>query len=254
MEEQADRTGIHPLKIVDDQQQRLATGQILQDVRILGEEIALVHVCGRAFTLVTADEGLQLVKQRPVLGGNRCRGAIQQRCAGKEGVNQIGADLQQRLDGLGSQAPQPFGVGPAHGPGAPARFDVAGQQLQDLAKGEVGVADAGVGIAVAGRNHQVGMFLLASTDKRLGQQGLAVTGLARDESDDCRCRPALPPGGRQVGRARVGGPLTAWTLGRHRRSVAAERRVSRSDRAQGAVWPQIRRVPWPQSAPDLDRE
>ena len=44
MEEQADRTGIHPLQIVDDQQQRLATGQALQNTCVLGEEVALVHV------------------------------------------------------------------------------------------------------------------------------------------------------------------------------------------------------------------
>jgi hypothetical protein len=71
-----------------------------------------------------------------------------------EGINQIRPGLYQRLRRKRERIPQAAGVFSGHGPRRPPGFYVAGQQLQNLAKGQVGVADAGIGIAVPAGHDQ----------------------------------------------------------------------------------------------------
>ena len=68
-----------------------------------------------------------------------------------------------------------------NGPCRPLGFDVAGQHFQDFAKGQVGVADAGVGIAVPAGHDQVSMGLLGTPGEFLDQGRLATTCFTRHE-------------------------------------------------------------------------
>ena len=111
------------------------------------------------------------------------RGALKQSCTRDEGVNQVRPGLHQRLRRKRERMPQAAGVFSGNGPRRPPGFDVAGQQLQDLAEGQVGVADAGVGIAVPAGDDAGSAVraLLGAPGEFLDQGRLAAAGFAGDE-------------------------------------------------------------------------
>ncbi len=101
--------------------------------------------------------------------------------AGHKEVNQVWSSLDQGLHRQGKDMPHAAGLFLTDGPGGPAVLDVAGQQPQDLAEGQVGVADARVGVAVAAGDDQVGVGRLGAPGEFLDQGRLALTGLAGDK-------------------------------------------------------------------------
>jgi len=86
--------------------------------------------------------------------GHTSPSPLKQSYTGDKGINQVRPGLHQRLRRNRQRIPQTAGLFSGHGPRRPPRFDIAGQQLQNLAEGQVGVADAGVGIAVAAGDDQ----------------------------------------------------------------------------------------------------
>jgi hypothetical protein len=78
--------------------------------------------------------------------------------------------------------PQAAGPVPGYGPRRPPGFDVARQQAQDLAEGQVRVADAGVGVAVPAGHDQVGVGRLGAPGEFPDQGRLALTSVAGDEN------------------------------------------------------------------------
>jgi hypothetical protein len=66
-------------------------------------------------------------------------------------------------------------------PGRIAGFDVAGQQLENLAEGQIWVTQAGMGVAVSPGHDQVGMACLGAPGELLDQRGLAPAGAASDK-------------------------------------------------------------------------
>jgi hypothetical protein len=69
-----------------------------------------------------------------------------------KGANEIRPGFYERPRCMRERMPQAAGLFFGHGPGRPPRLDVARQQAQDLAPGQIGVADAGIGIAVPASN------------------------------------------------------------------------------------------------------
>ncbi len=57
--------------------------------------------------------------------------------------------VQERLAGLGQGGPEALRVVPGDGAGGPGSLDVACEHAQDLTEGQVGVAHARVGVAIA---------------------------------------------------------------------------------------------------------
>jgi len=82
---------------------------------------------------------------------------LNQGCTRNEGVKQVRARLHQRLSRKRERIPQAAGMFPGDGPCSPPGFDVARQQPQDLVKGQVGIADPGVSIAVPAGDDQISM-------------------------------------------------------------------------------------------------
>jgi hypothetical protein len=63
----------------------------------------------------------------------------------------------------------------------PAGFHVAGQQFQNLAEGQVRVADAGVSVAVPAGDNQVSMGILGALGEFVNKGCFAAASFAGDE-------------------------------------------------------------------------
>ena len=113
VEEEADRTGICPLQIVQDQEQRMVARQELQDTGDLFKEVGLLQG-----ELLVPDISTRRLPQptEPVLPCPPHRlsregfGAEDQTRAWHEGVEQIGAGLQQRRNRIRQNGPQTSGM------------------------------------------------------------------------------------------------------------------------------------------------
>ena len=184
MEEEADRTGVGPLHIIQEQEQRVIACQELQNTRDLFKEIGLLK--GRLPVSDFATRWLlQTVEPNPPRVIRRFArkglGAQGQSCSRHEGVNQVRPRLCQRRDRIRQNSPQAAGMFGRQGCPRPFRFDVTAEQLQDLAEGQIGVTDAGGGVAVAAGHHQVGVGLHRLPGKFTEQSGFAAPGFAGDE-------------------------------------------------------------------------
>jgi hypothetical protein len=100
-----------------------------------------------------------------------------------KGTDEIWPELCQRLYCERQRAPQASRVFSGDDPGRPSRFDVASEQFQDLAEGEIGIADAGVRIAVSSGDDQVSVQILAAPGKLLHQRRLPAARFAGHEHD-----------------------------------------------------------------------
>ena len=69
----------------------------------------------------------------------------------------------------------------ANGARCPAGFHIAGQQFQDLTKGEVGIAHTGVGITVAAGDDQISMGFLSTLAEFVQQCCFPAACFASDE-------------------------------------------------------------------------
>ena len=87
----------------------------------------------------------------------------------------------QRLDRLGECSPQPPGVFARDSPRGPAALHVPGEHPQHLAEGQVGIADAGIGVAVSLSDEQVWMRLHRLPGELTRQRRLAPAWAAGDE-------------------------------------------------------------------------
>ena len=103
---------------------------------------------------------------------------LEQSGPGEEGINEIRSALYQRLCRNWERLPQTAGVVSGNGSRRPLGFDVAGQQLQDLAKGQVGVADSGVLVAGPAGDQQIGMGRHGPLGKSVHQRRFAAAGAA----------------------------------------------------------------------------
>ncbi len=113
------------------------------------------------------------------LAGEQCCGPCRHAGAWDEDVDQIRPEFDQRFARLAEEALQPAGVLI----GDDAGLDVAGQLGQDLAEGQVGVADAGLGVAVAHGDEEIGVGLLGTPGELGDEGGLAGAGFAGDEDN-----------------------------------------------------------------------
>ena len=83
----------------------------------------------------------------------------------------------------------------------PLRLDVAAEQLQDLAEGQIGVTDAGDGIAITGGHHQVRVRFHRLAGKFTQQGCLAAPRLAGHEGHPSRAGESLTEVGGQPGQS-----------------------------------------------------
>ena len=112
-------------------------------------------------------------------------------------VLQKNAEVYQRLAGYLQESLETASILWSNGPA----LDVGGEEAEHFAEGEVGVAGAGVGVAVPAGDEEVGMLGLGAAGEFCDEGGLAGAGLAGDEADlavACLCRP-----GRQAGQGAV---------------------------------------------------
>ena len=145
VEEEAGRTGICPLQIVQDQEQRVTPRQELQDTGHLSEEIGLLQgeLTVPGFATRRLPQPTELVLPCPSHRLSRkAFGAEDQAGSWHEGIEKIGAGLQQRRNCIGQNSPQTSGMLGRQSRRSPLRLDVAAEQLQDLAEGQIRVADA----------------------------------------------------------------------------------------------------------------
>ena len=106
MKQQARRGAVDPLQVIQDQEQWTILGQGMQHVAHLLEEVTLIQVIGR---IRTALDPFPQPRQ-PGISATSDRGPGQQRLAGHEGRNHVGAMGKQRLNGVGQGLPQPPGL------------------------------------------------------------------------------------------------------------------------------------------------
>ena len=97
-------------------------------------------------------------------------------------VDQIGAELDQRITRPAYQPPQTAGVLCRDSALSQLRFDVTDELGQDLAKRQVRIANAGLSVAVADGEHHILVSILCPAGE-LGHQG----GLARAGLTDNKC-------------------------------------------------------------------
>jgi hypothetical protein len=158
-------------------------GQGLQHAGVLFEKVALLRAddTGTSFWFAF---GLRLKASQP--GGTaRTAGgsAPEQSPAGHKGIKQSRSILGQGLGGQGEGLPQASSLLAGHGSGGPLGLYVAGEEAQDLAEGQVGVADAGLGVAVPAGADQAGVGFLGTASEFLEEGGLAAAGVAGDKDD-----------------------------------------------------------------------
>ena len=179
----------------------MAPRQELQDTGHLSEEIGLLQgeLTVPGFSTRRLPQPTELVLPRPSHRLSRKGfGAEDQACSWHEGIEQIGAGLQQRRNRIGQNGPQTSGMLGRQSRRSPLRLDVAAEQLQDLAEGQIRVtdagdgADAGDGIAATCGNHQVGVCFHRLAGKFTQQGCLAAPRLAGHEGHPSRAgqRPA----------------------------------------------------------------
>ena len=95
--------------------------------------------------------------------------------------------IHQCLNGKGEGIPQTAGMVCSKGSGSPPGFHLAGQQAKDLSERQVGITNAGVGIAVPTSNDQVRMSILRAVGEFPDECGLATARFPGDED-----HPSLP--------------------------------------------------------------
>lgn len=162
----------------------------MQDPGVLGQKVALQE------TSCAIGGGRSLVDLHIGTGQRLCPAAqlgvsqdtLHHGRAGDKRVKQIRPGFHQRLCSGGQGIPQAAGVFSCHGSGRPAGVNVAAQQLEDLSEGQVGIADAGVGIAVSRSGDEGRLGALGPPDKLLDQSRLATPGVAGDKDDPTLAR------------------------------------------------------------------
>ena len=154
VEKQVERAAIGPLQVVHHQEEGGVATQRAQHIRILLKQGNLLRD-GWARGLCPAgherfESGQPGFLTGPGLHGSSTR---QKRRARHKEINKVWTALYDSFYGHRQQIPQPAGLLAGHGPGCPWGFHVASQELDHLAERQVGVADAGVGVAVPPCNH-----------------------------------------------------------------------------------------------------
>ena len=180
VEEQADRASIRPLQVVHNQHQWCLASQGTQHPSVLFKKVALLRACVNTVSCFAFHKFTQA--GQPVRPTRRTgHSTLDQGSTRDEGVDQVRAGFHQRLGSDRKGIPQTPGVISGNGSCRPAGFHVTGQQFQNLAEGQVRVADAGVGVAVPAGDNQVSMGILGALGEFLNKGGFAAAGFAGDE-------------------------------------------------------------------------
>ncbi len=154
MKQQASRGRIHPVKIVKDDQERVAPGELDQDVGVFLEDAVLMRRGFRAHSLLVCQQALQLRPPGPAVGVLGCK-ACDERSLGHKGAHQIGPALHEGLNGLRRDLPDSNRLIARDGAGTPARLHIACQHGQDLSERQEGIAHASVVVARAHGDDQL---------------------------------------------------------------------------------------------------
>ncbi len=119
-----------------------------------------------------------------------------QDACGNQTIDQIRGDVHQSPQRRRQQAQEAAGIFRGDGAQEPRGTDLTGEQAEYLAEGKVGIAQAGIGVAIAEGDHQVGYFRLGTAGELLDESGLAAARLAGNEGDtalSCQRCPQMAP-------------------------------------------------------------
>ncbi len=146
-------------------------GDGFENGRVLAEDVLLFQ----PRNLVARRQFRELCKPRRIGRGEGGR-TVQGGFGGYEAADEIRGMLNQARQRDRHGFPQPMGVLGRHQAAGPLGLHIAGQQSQGLAKGEIGIADAGMGITVAAHEDQIGVGSLRLPGELLHEGGLAPPG------------------------------------------------------------------------------
>ena len=181
MAQQGDRPGISPVQIFEDEEQRPATGEALEELGALLEQEALLHARCDLLCGFLCRELLQLLSIRRAAAILLC--VLEQAARADEGFYEVGTDFEKRRESVRQEMPEAKRLAAAHRSCFTSRFHIARQKMRDLAEGEVGVARPGLSIAVADRGHELVVLLLGAPDELVEKRSLTAPRLAGHENE-----------------------------------------------------------------------
>ncbi len=154
VEQQAGGSGVHPLQVIQDEQQRMCFCDVVQHVGDLLEEARLLRlVC---LARVVQNMLFQFVQPRSTVRYGYSR-ALQQCVTWQKGWDQLGTAPQQSLDRERDSLPESQRMLATDGARAPVVIQVTGQHGQDILERQIGIAHARIGTATAAAQEETGM-------------------------------------------------------------------------------------------------